>query len=727
MSEIRRILVVELLGGIGDVLIALPAIQALARSHPSAHLTVLTFPPGGELLYHHPLIHQVVFASPGNARSALETLLAQSTFDLIVSDTNYDGIAEVIKTSSATRVVTNLWRSPPDNQRVGDRFLSLLLADDVIAADTASQTPPFIHLTASEGFSARQFLGATYRPLVVLYPDAGMAIKRWSCENFIQLGQALQQRYGVSILVPVGSDPVQAESIVQGIQQANRAVSSGTVHLLPKSSLRSLAATIAQADLMIVADTGPARIAAALGVPTITLFGPSWQGRYGQPTPHVNLQGYPHCPERQIQNFTEQSCWYSGRCPFDRWNTCLEDITPATVLAAAANLLPSLPETPSPLSPSPSPPLLSPPNNILILRLDNIGDVIMTAPTLKTLRETLPDATLTLMTSPAGALAAPLLPWIDDVLPWRTLWQDLGRLDFNPEREWELVDTLKARQFDAAIILTSFSQSPHPAALLCALAGIPVRIGESKETDFGTLTHAVPPALDEIHQVDRNLRLVEFLGFHVRDRRLRLSIPTAAEASAYEKLDQKGLFRLRTTATSLPSYLLLNPWTTCQSRNYDTTRFAQAARKLSDLTGWPVVITGVEKDRDRAQPLVEVLGDRAIDLIGETSLVELVALIAGAKLVLTNNTSTMHIADATQTPNVILFSGTEYECQWRPRYSPSRLLRRPTVCSPCYAFTCSYNLQCLDLSSETVVAAALELLNLQADVPNASQLSGGVA
>ena len=56
----REILFVELLGGLGDVLIALPAIQALARSHPEAGLTVLTFPPGGELLEQDPLIHWVV-------------------------------------------------------------------------------------------------------------------------------------------------------------------------------------------------------------------------------------------------------------------------------------------------------------------------------------------------------------------------------------------------------------------------------------------------------------------------------------------------------------------------------------------------------------------------------------------------------------------------------------------------------------------------------------------
>ncbi|NJN86642.1 MAG: glycosyltransferase family 9 protein [Leptolyngbyaceae cyanobacterium SL_7_1] len=329
-------------------------------------------------------------------------------------------------------------------------------------------------------------------------------------------------------------------------------------------------------------------------------------------------------------------------------------------------------------------------HRLLVMRLDNIGDVIMTSPALRTLRQAFPRAQITLMTSPGGALTAPLLPWVDEVLPWRVLWQDLGRLDFDPAREWQLVETLRSRQFDAAIIFTSFSQSPYPAAFISALADIPLRLGESKETDEGILTHAIPPTPDTIHQVDRNLRLLEAIGVEVSDRRLALQIPP----------------------TVLPAepYLLLNPWTTCQSRNYDPIRFATAARLLSEKTGYPVVVTGVEKDRERSQPLLEILGDRAIDLMGKTNLSELAGLIASAQLVLTNNTSTMHIVDATQTPSVILFAGTELECQWQPRHSPSRLLRCPTVCSPCYAFTCPYELQCLDVPVEAVVEAGLELL-----------------
>lgn len=341
--------------------------------------------------------------------------------------------------------------------------------------------------------------------------------------------------------------------------------------------------------------------------------------------------------------------------------------------------------------------------NILVMRLDNIGDVLMTSPALRAIKENLPQARLTLMASPGGVQAKPLLPWVDDVIPWRVLWQDIGKLEFNPNREWELISTVRDRHFDAAIIFTSFSQTPHPAGYMCYLAGIPLRLGESKEWGGGVLTDEVPSAPDEIHQVERNLRLVESIGFQVSDRSLTIQIPKLAQDSAAALLLEHGL------VNDTP-YLLLNPWTSCQSRNYAWERFAVAAHRLAEITGWQIVVTGMVKDRDRSVSLLAALKPYAIDLIGATNLSELAALIAGSRLVLTNNTSTMHLADATRTPSVIMFAGTEYESQWQPRHTPSQLLRQPTSCSPCYAFTCPYELECLDIQPEQVVAAGLDLL-----------------
>ena len=336
-ASVREILFVELLGGLGDVLISLQAIQALARSYPEARLTVLTFSPGSELLEGDPLIHEVVHVPkpdstrPHRARGAVEELLARGGWDLVVSDTSYEGIDGLIRSCGAEHTVTNMWRSPPPDERVGERFLRILLADGLIKPWAIS--PARLHLTPEERSVAASRLADLCRPLAFLLPDAGMEVKRWPEERWGALGRALGNSHGADIVVPVGADPEQASRVVQLVGERAR--------VWPRGSLRELAAALSCADIALGADTGPLRIAATLDVPTVMLFGPAWHGRYGQPPPHVNLQGYPDCPQRIVSDFTQQPCWYSGTCTLeDRpWRTCLEDISVEDVLATAADFL----------------------------------------------------------------------------------------------------------------------------------------------------------------------------------------------------------------------------------------------------------------------------------------------------------------------------------------------------------------------------------------------------
>jgi ADP-heptose:LPS heptosyltransferase len=290
------------------------------------------------------------------------------------------------------------------------------------------------------------------------------------------------------------------------------------------------------------------------------------------------------------------------------------------------------------------------------------------------------------------------------VLTWRVVWQDFGRLPLDPARELEMIEAMKSGGYDGAVVLTSFKQTPHPAGYACYLAGIPLRLGESKEWGGGVLTDELPAAPDGLHQAERNLRLVEHAGFRVRNRALDPRVPEEARTSVAVLLQGRG-------ATPGSPYLLLNPWTSARSRNYPTDRFALAARRIAEKTGWPVVVSGTEADRERGRALLGLLGDRGVDLIGSTDLAGLAALVEGANLLLTSNTSTMHIADALRTPEVVLFAGTELEEQWRPRDTPYRLLRRETSCSPCYAFTCPYAQECLDIPPGEVAEAGLSLLS----------------
>src|ERR687897_539851 len=337
VASVREILFVELLGGLGDVLISLGAIQALARSYPEARLTVLTFPPGGALLEDDPLIHEVVYApTPGparlhSAREAVEEMLTRKDWDLVVSDTSYDGIDGLIRNCGAPITVDNLWRSPPPDERVDGRFLRILSEEGLIRPEAIS--PARLHLTPEERSVAAEELTGLRRPLVFLLPDAGMEVKRWPEESWGSLGQALRERHGADIVVPVGSDLDQAERVSRFVGE--RAC------VWPRGTLHELAAALSFANIAAGADRGPTRTAAALGVQTVTLFGPSWHGRYGQAPPHVDLQGHPECPQRNVSDFTQQPCWYAGECTLRKrlWRTCLEDVSAEEVLSAVAPFL----------------------------------------------------------------------------------------------------------------------------------------------------------------------------------------------------------------------------------------------------------------------------------------------------------------------------------------------------------------------------------------------------
>lgn len=340
--------------------------------------------------------------------------------------------------------------------------------------------------------------------------------------------------------------------------------------------------------------------------------------------------------------------------------------------------------------------------NILAVRMDNIGDVVMLGPALRAVKETSPQARLTLLASPGGATAAPLLPWIDEVITWRAIWQDVGgRVPFEPSRERELVEMLAARQFDAALIFSSFSQTPHVPGYVCYLAGIPLRAGESREFAGSTLSTELQGAPTEMHQVERNLRLVESLGFVARKRELAVAIADEARENARSLLTQIDIDVRK-------PFVLVHPGASAKARRYPAARFGEVAHVLRQR-GWPVLVTGVEREEALLAEVRQHAPDASY-LQGRTRLSEYAALIECASLVICNDTLPMHLADATHTPSVVLFSGTDLEEQWRPRFNAARLLRRPTPCYPCYLFECPIGLPCLDIPVSEVVAAAEDLL-----------------
>jgi ADP-heptose:LPS heptosyltransferase len=316
----RRILVVDLLGGLGDLVMALPVVHALHRRHPGAELRVLTHVPGDALLDHDPAVATTVRAERGRERAAVLAELDRWRPDLAVTTTRYDGIGEAID-DLAPRAVTNLWRTPPPDEPVSARYLRILADEQVIDPHDVDLAPRIVladaERTAGEQVLAAAGCGPGERP-VLLVPAAGMAVKEWP--HWRELATSLAGRAFV-----VGEPPVL------------EAWRGGPARLLPALPLRLLAAVFAAAGrrdgVVVGPDTGPMRVAAAVGARTVGIFGPTLAARYGLGSAGVDLQGLPGCPHRRPTAITEQVCWWEAHCPISPLGpACMADVAPGRVL-----------------------------------------------------------------------------------------------------------------------------------------------------------------------------------------------------------------------------------------------------------------------------------------------------------------------------------------------------------------------------------------------------------
>src|SRR6266702_2108152 len=178
---------------------------------------------------------------------------------------------------------------------------------------------------------------------------------------------------------------------------------------------------------------------------------------------------------------------------------------------------------------------------VLAIRLDNLGDVLVTTPALHAIKTSLPAATLTLLTSPVGAQVARLNPDLDDVIVYQVPWMDpWHKLPQDSQREQEMIATIREKRFDAAIIFTSFRQSPLPAAYLCYLADIPLRAAASIDGPGSLLTtrHKHPERM--MHEVERGLDLVGAIGLKTDNFDLVLKVPGDVRACVEEYLSMIG-------------------------------------------------------------------------------------------------------------------------------------------------------------------------------------------
>ncbi len=355
---------------------------------------------------------------------------------------------------------------------------------------------------------------------------------------------------------------------------------------------------------------------------------------------------------------------------------------------------------------------------VLAVRLDNLGDVLVMTPAMHAIRQSLPQVTLTLLASPIGAQAGRLNPDIDDVIvyqaPWMDPWQKLPR---DPEREQQMIALLRERQFDGAIIFTSFRQSPLPSAYLCYLADIPLRLAASIDGPGSLLTtrHKHPERM--LHEVERGLDLVGAVGLTTEEHDLILRVPDDARGfleETFPALECRANLTRKRQQPYVPlqrPLVVIHPGCSMPARTYPWEMYAELADQLIERLGAAVVLTGAEAEQELVARVQHRMQHRALPLAGARPFPALCALIEAADLTITNNTGPMHMAAALKTPVIALFALTNPPEQWGPWRVPHRQLYHDVACRICYSRVCRYGHECLRLITPAmVVESAVELL-----------------
>jgi lipopolysaccharide heptosyltransferase I len=290
----------------------------------------------------------------------------------------------------------------------------------------------------------------------------------------------------------------------------------------------------------------------------------------------------------------------------------------------------------------------SEPKNILIIKPSSLGDIVMALPALSALRRSFPDAKISWL---VRTEFAPLLknhPDLSEVILFDRKF--LGHSWYNPRAFAALISLirkLRRGRFDAVIDL----QGLFRTAAFAWLTGCPKRLGMADAREFGHIfyTAKVPQDSESIHLVDYYLKIVQAAGASALGVRFSLPVDSAAADKVKNLLKTNGVNA---------DYAVFVPTSAQQNKCWPAENFAALADRVSKDFGLSIIATGAPSEKDAVEALRSKAKVPIANFAGATSIPELVALLNGAKFVISNDTGPGHIAAALGIPVVMLFGPT---------------------------------------------------------------------
>ncbi len=290
LGNVRRILVVRPHNQMGDILLGTPLFSALRQGYPKASITLLASPDNAEIMVAHPDLDELLVFDkkrlqkhPGEARAFLGSL-RDPPWDLVIMPTT---VSFSVTSAILARIAGGTVRVGSDGSAYGraigrrvfdihvpcrwttehqsERNLDFARALDL----AASSVVPSMGLTSGERAWARAETGGSAgRRRIGVHPGAGKLPNRWPAERFARVCSGLADDHGSQVYVMVG--PKEG-----ALRDAIRSRVDERVLCLPDLPLRRVAALIGELDFLLCNDTGVMHVGAALGTPTLALFGPT--------------------------------------------------------------------------------------------------------------------------------------------------------------------------------------------------------------------------------------------------------------------------------------------------------------------------------------------------------------------------------------------------------------------------------------------------------------------
>jgi lipopolysaccharide heptosyltransferase II len=327
---------------------------------------------------------------------------------------------------------------------------------------------------------------------------------------------------------------------------------------------------------------------------------------------------------------------------------------------------------------------------ILIVNVNWRGDVLFSTPFIRALRKGCPDSFIATLVVPRCAAILNNNPHLNEliILDEEGKHKEIfGKL--------KLIKLLRARQFDTAFLLhRSFTR-----ALLCRFAGIPQRIGYYTKKRAGLLTKNIPQPVQPLHKVEYFLNIAASCGIQAGSKDYDFFVSREDKDYVQTLLRENNL-------KENDFLVVINPGGNWNLKRWPKENFARLADSLIKDYQAGIIITGAAGDINLARDIAALMQGKPVILCGKTGLGQLAALMAAAKLVISNDSGPMHIAVSQKARTIALFGPTSAGITGPYGAGDYSVIQKNVGCEvPCYQLSCSDNRCMQAITVEDVLKA----------------------